>query len=354
MVGKNYYEILGVPRDASLSQIKKAYHMLALKYHPDKNPDNRDDAENKFKEVSEAYDVLSDEKKKAVYDRFGEAGLKGGAPGGGGMGRDPDDDGSAGMGGFPGMGGFSSGGFTNADAARVFSSFFGSNDPFSGGGMQWGSAQGGAGLHSIFENFGMGRGGGFSFGDMGGGRTSPGASHAPPPVEFGYACTLEEICNGTTKKFKVTRDLPNGGKDPKTFEIEVKPGYKAGTKISFEREGGYVAGYNQNADLIFVLEEKPHPHFRRDGADLHYKHSIELRDALLGTVINAPTLSGKTVPVTLNGVTQTGKKFRIRGEGMPDRKNNGARGDLYVEVVVKLPAKLTDEQRQLVERAFPA
>jgi DnaJ family protein B protein 4 len=363
-MGKDYYSILGVSRDASPSQIKKAYHMLALKYHPDKNPTNRDEAEKKFKDVSEAYDVLSDEKKKQVYDRFGEDGLKGGMPEGGPGGA------SGGAGGFPaGFSGFSGGGmpggaqytFSSDDASRIFSQFFGSSDPFSGGGMDFQSAHGGPGLHSFFSGFGGGDDGGMAgmFGMGGGGprgrrRTqseSPGPK--PPPVEFTYACALEELATGTKKKFNVTRKTRQGADDPKTFEVVVQPGWKAGTKVTFENEGGYTGGYGGNADLIFMLEEKPHSKFIRDGADLKYTVQIPLRAALLGTTVQVKTIDGDTVQVPFPGITSTGRKMRVSGKGMPDRKRGGARGDLYVEAQVVMPTSLSDDQKELIKKALP-
>lgn len=356
-MGKDYYDILGVSRDASAAQIKKAYHMLALKFHPDKqSPDKREEAEKKFKEVSEAYDVLSDEKKKGVYDRFGEEGLKGGMGGDG-----PSGAGPSGFSGFPGgMGG--NGGtytFSSDDASRVFQQFFGSSDPFSGGGMEFSSASGGPGLHSFFSGFGgegMGGMGGFGnmFGGMGGGHRggSPPGRKAPA-VEFTYAVSLEELLTGTTKKFSVTRKTRQGGEDKKTFSIEVKPGYKAGTKVTYDGDGGYIQGYDHNADLIFIMEEKPHPQFTREGADLKHKALVSLRDALLGTRIQVPKLGGGTIPIDLPALTQSGKRLRVSGEGLPDRKRAGQRGDLYVEVQVQMPSSLSDKQKELIKQAFP-
>jgi DnaJ family protein B protein 4 len=370
-MGKDYYAILGVARDASATQIKKAYHMLALKYHPDKNPNNRDEAEAKFKDVSEAYDVLSDEKKKQVYDRFGEEGLKGGMPEGGGGGF------PGGAGGFPGFSGGGGGGgghpgqyqFSGEDASRIFSQFFGSSDPFSGGGASFGSAEGGPGLHSFFANFGGGDdgGGGGGFGPFGGmfgrgghghGRhreESPPAHKQPPAVEFTYAVSLEELLKGTTKKYAVTRKTRNGGEDKKTFEIDVKPGYKAGTKVTYPGDGGYIHGYHGNADLQFLLEEKPHPKFTRDNANLKYVANVGIREALLGGSIQVPKLEGGTVEVSLGGMPcSSGKKITVSGLGLPDRKRNGQRGDLIVEIQVKMPTSLTDKQKELIAQAFPS
>ncbi|CUG94252.1 DNA-J chaperone, putative [Bodo saltans] len=348
-MGVDYYKVLGVSRTATASEIKKAYHQLALKYHPDKNPNNREDAENKFKQVSEAYDVLSDDKKKAIYDKFGEEGLKGGAP----------DAGSAGgAGGFPGGfpggaagGGFAGGApgggahysFSNGDASRIFEQFFGSNDPFAGGEAFGG---GGPGLHRIFRGFGGPQGFASGFGSP---ESSP--PYEAPPVEFTFSCTLEEIHTGCTKKFNVERTLPGGQKDKKLFEVKVEPGFKKGTKIRFEREGGVVEGYPPNvlADMVFILDEKPHTRFERSGADLTTTIPIDLKKALLGTTLVVNSIEGKPLNIPLTGVTNNGRKLRVGGEGLLDRKSK-RRGDLYIVVQVVMPKELNDQTRKLVEQ----
>lgn len=332
-MGVDYYKVLGVPRDASASAIKKAYHQLALKYHPDKNTDNREAAEQKFKQVSEAYDVLSDEKKKKIYDKFGEEGLKNGIP----------EEAASGMG--AGFQGFQRGGgrggatytFSNADAFDIFSKMFGSRDPY--GGDMFGG--GGPGFTRMF-------GGTSAFGDgFGTPQTSPDGE--APSTEYAFACTLEEIFHGCTKKFKVTRRMPNG-ESVKEFEVNVQPGYKKGTKIRFDREGGMVDGYPPNvlADLVFTLDEKPHPRFNRNGADLLTTVHIPLKAALLGTEVKVKDIEGKEVTVPLKGVTKNGRKLRVSGVGMPDRKTKG-RGDLYITIEVDMPDKLSDADRKRIQ-----
>lgn len=348
MGGRDFYKILGIQRGASATEIKKAYHQLALRYHPDKNPHNKEEAEKKFKEVSEAYDVLSDDKKKAVYDQFGEAGLQGGVPegaaGAGAAGPGAQFFGGKGMGGMGGMGGHS---FSSDDASRVFAQFFGTSDPFAGDNM----FGGGPGLHRMFRSFG-GMGGGKhghghgAFGMGAGGEESSEEQEPASDVEYTFACTLEEIQSGCVKKFNVTRMMPHGREEAKQFEVKVEPGYKKGTKIRFPSDGGINQG--RMADLVFILDEKPHKLYERQGDDLIYRTTLNLRDALLGTTINLPLLDGRTFPVEVKGVTNPGRKLRVNGEGMFGRKS-GHRGNIIVELGVKLPAgPLTEDQKRLI------
>lgn len=372
-MGKDYYKILGVAKTASDKELKKAYHSAALKWHPDKNPDNREKAEQMFKDVSEAYDVLSDEKKKKIYDKYGEDGLKNGAgempegafPGGaGGM------PGGGMPGGFPGgAGGGMPGGshytFNSGDASRIFAQFFGSADPYSGGG----AFGGGPGFSRHFKQPGggaggraAGGGGGNPFGGMFGGMpggvdddddyasTAGGQGGKAPTVEFTYHCTLEELSTGCVKKFNVSRSpKPGAAEEKKLFEIKVEPGYKAGTKIRYDNEGGYVTGYSQPADVVFILQEKPHPRFTRDGANLVMKHTVTLKEALLGTTINTTGLDGKALTVPVAGVTSPGRQIRLSGSGLLDRKTKKP-GDLVIELNIRMPSSLTDQQKKLVEQ----
>eukprot|EP00668_Euglena_longa_P034363 GGOE01044163.1.p2 GENE.GGOE01044163.1~~GGOE01044163.1.p2 ORF type:complete len:330 (-),score=119.69 GGOE01044163.1:263-1252(-) len=326
-MGKDYYATLGISKDATEEEIKKAYRKLAMKYHPDKNPDDAEAAEKKFKLVSEAYEVLSDPEKRKVYDKYGEEGLKGGIPAGA----------ETGAGGFPGAGGakFT---FHSSDPRDIFRQFFGGSSPFDLGG----------------ENVA------FQFGGFDSPFSSP--SHSPntspsrerPVVEFQYFVALEDIYKGCHKKFNVDRRMPDGSTDKKLFEFDVLPGWKKGTKVTFENEGGAAQGFppNVKADLVFVLEEKPHPTFTRDSNDLRAKLELSLSEALLGTKRSLQTLDGRSLPIEVPACIQPGKRLRVTGEGMPIRKKGAMadKGDLYLEIGVRFPKSLTPQQQDLVRQ----
>ena len=275
-MGKDYYKILGVPKDASEDQIKKGYRKMALKYHPDKN--KSPNAEEKFKEISEAYDVLSDKDKRSVYDRYGEEGLKAGGGGGGGGGAHYTYQG---------------------DPRQTFKMFFGDDNPFesffSFGGGPGGSRQtftsfgGHGGPQQMetddddpFANFG--RPGGFGgFGGMNQGMSggSPRRKQQDSAIVKDLQVSLEDIYKGTTKKLKITRKVLNtDGRSVRTEDkiltIDVKPGWKAGTKITFPKEGDQTPN-NVPADIVFVIKDKPHSIFTRDGSDIKYKATISLK-----------------------------------------------------------------------------
>jgi DnaJ family protein B protein 4 len=328
-MGKDFYEILGVPRNADNDAIKRAYKKLALKYHPDKNPGDPA-AEQKFKEVAEACEILSDEQKRKIYDQYGEDGLKGGVPPEGGM-----------PGGFPGgfPGGAQTfhfggqGGGQHVDPREFFSFMFGGED-----------------LGSMFGNMG-GMGGMGGMPGMGA-RGARGKRHSakPPNFEQKVACTLEELFTGCTKKYNVERTMRDGSKDKKLFEIAVKPGWKAGTKVTFEQDGGYIDGYDQPCDFVFVIQEKSHAKYKRHGDDLKMNITIPLGEALLGTTVNTVDLNGQNVTITVPGVIQPGKVIKHQGSGMVNQKT-GKRGDIVVEFAVKFPTSLNARQQQLVKDA---
>jgi len=213
-MGKDYYKILGVEKNASAEDIKKAYRKLALKWHPDRNPNNKEEAENKFKDIGEAYSVLSDTRKKQIYDQLGEEGLKGQSSGFGG-------------------------GFSFMNAEDIFKQFFGDENPF--------PAFGGSGKHGAFQfgggfpNMGFGDMGGFSFGGVNNNNMQEMQPKQSPPTETTLSFSLEELYNGLTKKMKISRKrlTPDGHStydDTKIVEINVKPGWKAGTKITFQKK----------------------------------------------------------------------------------------------------------------------
>lgn len=365
-MGKDYYAILGVPKSATEEQIKKAYRKMAIRFHPDKNPDNKEAAEAKFKEVAEAYEVLSDKTKRQVFDAYGEEGLKAGAgaPGGGGGG-----PGGAGMGGggFPGGASFSftggpGGGFQGfqpRDANDIFKSFFGGM----GGGMggMFGGMGGGG---DSDEDMGGGRGmGGFGgmfpgMGGMGGGgmRQQRGP-RKNPPIRHKLSISLEDLYTGVTKKMKITKtrtdERGNVESIPKIIEIPIKRGYKGGTKLTYEREGDERPG-EIPSDIVFEIEEAPHPRFKRKGDDLLYKRALTLTQALVGIKFTVVGIDGSTVEVdTMNdGVVAPGQHKLLKGKGMPNSRT-GALGDLIVEFDVVFPkgAKLAPEQKQRIMEA---
>lgn len=361
MMGKDYYKTLGLSKGASEDELKKAYRKMALKYHPDKN--KSPGAEEKFKEIAEAYEVLSDPKKREIFDKYGEEGLKGGVPGGG-------------SGGTPG-GGFSQAGgpgtfhYTySGDPHETFRMFFGDENPFGGifgmgggGGPRAGVYQfGGSGGDDHmdvdddpFAHFGRG-GPSTSFGGMG--RTMGRRKHQDPAVVKDLQVSLEEILNGTTKKLKITRKVlnPDGQTtrmEDKILQIDVKPGWKAGTKITFPKEGDQTPN-NIPADVVFVIKDKPHPTFVRDGQDIRYKAKISLRDALCGTTINVPTLGGRKIPLNLTEVVKPGSLRRIQGEGLPFAKQPSKRGDLIIEFEVKFPDKIPPGAKDILKDCIPS
>lgn len=352
-MGKDYYKTLGITKGASDDEIKKAYRKLALRYHPDKN--KSPGAEDKFKEVAEAYEVLSDKRKRDVYDQYGEEGLKGGSSGG-----------SEGPG----------GGFTytfHGDPRATFAQFFGTSNPF----------------HTFFD-IGPGANRMFAFQDdmdldedpfatLGMGNARPGGpggafrSHSfnfhtgqpgrnkdksqDPPIEHDLYVTLEDISHGCTKKMKISRRVlkPDGTsqKEDKVLTINVKPGWKAGTKITFQREGDQ--GRNKiPADIVFIIRDKPHTLFKREGSDIRYTAKISLKQALCGSIINIPTLTGDKIPINLmNEIVKPTTVKRIQGQGLPFPKEPTRKGDLIVSFDIKFPDNITQSVKDILYDTLP-
>ncbi|XP_043278025.1 dnaJ protein homolog 1 [Venturia canescens] len=355
-MGKDYYKILAIPKGASDDEIKKAYRKLALKYHPDKN--RTAGAEEKFKEIAEAYEVLSDAKKREVYDKFGEEGLKGGA----------STDGA------------SKGYNYHGDPRATFAQFFGSASPFNtffefGGpgagnrvfsfhgddmdmedpfGLRMGqqARQGGGGPGGAFRSHS------FNFAGPGAGRSSGGKDSAQdPPIEHDLYVTLEDIAKGCTKKMKISRRVVQQDgttkKEDKVLTINVKPGWKAGTKITFQREGDQ--GRNKvPADIVFIIRDKPHSLFRREGSDIRYTSKVSLKQALCGTVIEVPTLTGEKIPLNLTReIIKPNMVKRIQGQGLPFPKEPSRKGDLLVTFDIKFPESLTQSAKDILYDTLP-
>ncbi|XP_034939052.1 dnaJ protein homolog 1 [Chelonus insularis] len=351
-MGKDYYKILGINKGANDDEIKKAYRKLALKYHPDKNKSAG--AEEKFKEIAEAYEVLSDAKKREVYDKFGEEGLKGGVPSGGGGGAET---------------------YTfHGDPRATFAQFFGSSSPFATF-FEFGGPGGNRTFTFSNEDINMedpfdlgigparqGPGGAFrshSFNFAGAGpRGSGQKEHAQdPPIEHDLFVSLEDIARGCTKKMKISRRViqPDGTtkKEDKVLTINVKPGWKAGTKITFQKEGDQGRG-KVPADIVFIIRDKPHPLFRRDGSDIKYSHKLSLKQALCGTIIDVPTLFGEKITLNLTGeIIKPNMVKRIQGQGLPLPKEPSRKGDLVVSFDIKFPDKLSQSVKDILYDTLP-
>lgn len=355
-MGKDFYQILGIPRNASDDEIKKAYRKLALKYHPDKN--KTAGAEEKFKEVAEAYEVLSDKKKKDIYDKYGEDGLKGssGGPGAG----------SAGHGGS----------YTytfHGDPRATFAQFFGTSSPFQAF-FDMGGGTGGTRMFGFSDDdmeiddpFALG--GGFRGGPGGGAfrsqsfnvHGSPNKSkdrEQDPPIEHDLYVSLEEIDKGCTKKMKISRRvLQQDGslrKEDKVLTINIKPGWKAGTKITFQKEGDQTRN-KIPADIVFIIRDKPHSLFKREGSDIRYTAKILLKQALCGTILSVPTLSGEKIQLNLlNEVIKPNTVKRIQGKGLPFPKEPNRRGDLLVSFDIKFPDSLTTNVKDIIYDTLPS
>ena len=342
---RDYYEVLGVTRTATEVEIKSAYRKLAMTYHPDRNPNNPD-AEEKFKELTEAYAILADSEKRSLYDRFGHAGV---SSSGGPAGFDPS---------------------VFQDFGDIFGEFFGFGDLFGGGGRRRSRAQRGADLREDlnleFDEavFGTEKQVKVRRHETCDSCRGSGAAPGKAPV----ACSS---CNGRGQVryqqgfFSIARTCPTcqgGGlviTDPcpkckahgtvvrdRVVEAKVPAGVEDGTRIRFAGFGEAGAFGGPAGDLYIVLHVKEHPFFEREGNDLHCVVPISFAQAALGAELMIPTLEGEYKLKVPEG-TQSGTSFRIRNKGVPVLNGHG-QGDLYVEVRVQTPGKLTKRQRELL------
>jgi len=310
---KDYYQTLGVEKGASQDEIRKAFRKLARQHHPDvaKEKDKKA-SEAKFKEINEAYEVLGDPVKRKKYDELGSDWDRGGfqqpPPGWGGMG-----GGRAGAG--AGEGGFHFGG-------TGFSDFF---EQFFGGG---GTARGGGG---------RGQAGGF--GGFGGFGPQQPQQERGSDVEADLLVTIEEALHGAKKKISFRRD---GKSKTETYEVKIPKGVREGQKIRLAGQGGQGSHAGLAGDLYLSVRFAQHPEYEIDGSDLLHELEIPAWKAVLGTEVNVPTPEG-SIRLKVPAGTQPGRKFRLKGRGMPTSAT--ARGDFYVVVEVTLPEELTAEQR---------
>jgi curved DNA-binding protein len=308
---KDYYQILGVSRDATADEIKKAYRKLAAKYHPDKNPGDKS-AEEKFKEINEAKEVLTDPEKRKLYDQFGkdwEYYKQAGAQG-------------------------------NFDWSKYAQQ--------QGGGRAYTYS---GNIEDMEDLFG---GGGFSdffdllFGGGGGARTRTrhGRTRTRPTSQKGqdYAAevfiSLEEAYHGTSRQLNV---------DGQTIKINLKPGVADGQKLKVSGKGGPGVGGGQKGDLYITVKVYPHPLFERKGDDLYTDVKVDLYTAVLGGKVEVNTFKGK-VKVDIAPGTNPGKVLKLKGLGMPNYKHPSTYGDLYVKINVEIPKDLTDKEIELFKK----
>ena len=359
MAKRDYYEVLGVDKSASADEIKKAYRKLAIKYHPDKNPGNKE-AEEKFKEAAEAYSVLSDADKKAKYDQFGHAGVDGAGPD-------------------------FSGGFGNLNDIL--------NDLFGGA-------------------FGGGFGGGFGgFGGFGGGQRRE-RVYRGRDIRVRVKLTLEEIAKGVEKEISIEKNVPCpdcGGRGARnssdiktcpacngtgqvqrvvnsflgqtvtystcqqcggegkiitnpcrscggtglvrkreTIKVKIPAGVEAGMQLTIQGEGHAAKNNGINGDLLVVIEEQEHPELKREGNNLYYTKIISMPDAILGAEVEVPCLDGP-YKIKVDAGTQSGTVVRLRNKGLPTVNGYGGTGDLYVKFAVWIPKKLEREDKAVIE-----
>lgn len=359
-VKKDYYEILGVPRNATLEEIKKAYRRLALKYHPDRNKGNKE-AEEKFKEITEAYEVLSDENKRRIYDQFGHEGLRG-------VGSESYDFGRAAYRDFRDI-------FEGTSFEELFENLFG------GFGFGFGrSSKKGASyqrrergkdirtsieisledvLHGKEIQLRVPRreeclychGTGAKKGELTTCPSCQGTGQIRRTAGFfsvsmtcsqcrGEGYVVKDVCSYCRGEGRIEKE--------KVLSIKIPPGIESGTRLKLSGEGDQGLHGGAPGDLYVVVYVKKHPQFEREGADLKTKIEIPVTTAMVGGEVEVPTLENKHVKLKIPAGTQPNTVFRLRGKGLPYMENPSKRGDLLVEVQIKIPKNLSSRAKQLV------
>ena len=299
---KDFYSILGVKRNASADEIKKAYRALAVKYHPDKNPGDKA-AEDKFKEISEAYDVLKDPEKRRMYDQFGRAGAQGGY-----QGKNPFED------------------FQNYQGGAgqdSFQDFFG----------------------DIFNDFFHQRQGG----QQQGGTAQKNRSRKKRGADLRYTLnvSLEEAARGSERTINFIRK--RGGKDDNAkISIKVPSGIKSGQRLKLRGEGDGPEAQGENGDLFVIINIAEHPIFQRQENDIFFELPISFVDAILGTTVDIPTLTGRAT-FKISPGSFSGQTYRLRGKGMPVVGGHG-NGDLLVKILIDVPKIVSPDEARLLEQ----
>lgn len=365
---RDYYEVLGVDRNASANDIKMAYRKLALKWHPDRWVNGTDaekkEAEEKFKEASEAYDVLSDEQKKQKYDQFGFAGVDGGAAGGAGgfgggfAGMNLDDllnnlfGGAGGFGGFSGFGGF--GGGARSSGTRVNRG----RDIRTRVKLTLQEIANGCSKEIVLERYrpcpDCNGKGAKSDSDI---KTCPqcqGTGQYKQVVNSIFGRTIQYTtcpqCNGEGKIVSNPCHTCGGTgviRKKETVRVNIPAGVEAGMQLTVRGEGHAAQRGGVNGDLLVVIEEIEHPDLKRDGNNLFYSQVISVTDAMLGSEISIPCLDG-SYKIKVEPGTQSGTVVKLRGKGLPSVNGYG-RGDLYVKILVWIPHKLSKSEKEAIE-----
>ena len=362
MAKRDYYEVLGVQKGATAEEIKKAYRKLAVKYHPDKNPGNKE-AEEKFKEAAEAYSVLSDADKKARYDQFGHAGVEGAGPDfSGGFGNLNDILNDLFGGGFGGFGGFGSG--------------FGGFGGGFGGGQRQQRVQRGRDIrvrvkltleeiaHGVEKEISIEKS--VPCPDCGGrgAKSSSDIKTCPACNGSGQVQRVVNSFLGQTVTYSTCQQCGGEGKiisnpcrtcggsglvrQRETIKVKIPAGVEAGMQLTVQGEGHAAKNNGINGDLLVVIEEQEHKDLKREGNNLFYTKVVSITDAILGAEVDVPCIGG-TTKVKVEPGTQSGTVVRLRGKGLPTVNGYGGVGDLYVKIAVWIPKKLNREEKEIVE-----